>query len=184
MKEMNIEKKILSGFEMDALLNLSTEEDLKTSTEDQGMRCHGLVYIMGEFVIRDELKQFCEPIELDVYAPSHKLSEDLFHVELKDVNGVIDDGLLVTLTLQISGMKEDEKEESVVVKQEDEDVTLEFMEDLFEDDHSMIISKRLVVARSDDSYESIALRYGVDLGALKTVNHNKELLAKQLLILP
>lgn len=183
MKEMNIEKKILSGFKMDALVSLSTEEDLRVIEEKQGMRCHGIVYIMGEFIVNEELRQFCEPIELDVYAPLHKLSDDLFHVELKDVNGVIDDGLLITLTLYITGMKE-EKEESVIVKQEDEDVTLEFMEDLFEDDNSMVISKRLVVAKNDDSYESIALRYQVDLNALKSINHNKDIISKQLVILP
>lgn len=183
MREMNIEKKILSGFKMDALVSISTEEDLRIIEEEQGMRCHGTIYIMGEFIVNDELRQFCEPIELDVYAPFHKLSDDLFHVELKDVNGMIDDGLLITLTLFITGMKED-KEESVVVKQEDEDVTLEFMEDLFEDDHSMIVSKRLIVAKNDDTYESISLRYNVDLNTLRSVNHNKEIIARQLVILP
>lgn len=57
-------------------------------------------------------------------------------------------------------------------------------EDLFEDADTTYTSYRMIVAKPDDTYASIAHRYDVDEGALRANNHEKPLQAKTLVILP
>ena len=42
----------------------------------------------------------------------------------------------------------------------------------------------MVVAKIDDTYDTIAQRYNVDVSKLRTYNHDKEIVPKSLLILP
>lgn len=57
-------------------------------------------------------------------------------------------------------------------------------EELFDDKDNVITSYSFVVVKPEDSYESIASRYGVSADKLKEVNNDKELFAKQLIVLP
>lgn len=57
-------------------------------------------------------------------------------------------------------------------------------EDLFEDADTTYTSYRMIVARGDDTYDTIAKRYEVNEADLRTHNHDKPIEAKTLIILP
>lgn len=57
-------------------------------------------------------------------------------------------------------------------------------EDLFEDAGTTYTSYRMVVARNNDSYASIAQRYEVGEEDLRSANKNKDIMEKTLVILP
>lgn len=56
--------------------------------------------------------------------------------------------------------------------------------DLFAETESTYTSYRMIVAKPEDSYGSIAQRYAVDEMALRNTNKNKDIMAKSLVILP
>lgn len=79
---------------------------------------------------------------------------------------------------------------SVVMQQDEESVkeinqdTFDEFEDLFEDAGTTYTSYRMVVAKPNDTYASIAQRYEVDEAGLRASNHDKEISDKTLVILP
>lgn len=78
------------------------------------------------------------------------------------------------------------QEESEAAKElsvEDQDTFDEF-EDLFEDADTTYTSYRMIVAKPNDTYASIAQRYEVEEAALRQCNHDKEVSEKTLVILP
>lgn len=58
------------------------------------------------------------------------------------------------------------------------------LEDLFEGTDSVYTSYRMIVAKPDDTYASIAQRYEVDESALRNTNRNKDIFPKTLVVLP
>lgn len=58
------------------------------------------------------------------------------------------------------------------------------IEDLFEDADNKIVSMRIVIAKDQDSYESIARRYKVNEAKLAQHNHNKPIYDRALVIIP
>ncbi len=58
------------------------------------------------------------------------------------------------------------------------------IEDLFEDANNTYTSYRIIVAKKQDTYTSIASRYEVDEMALRQANHDKTIMEKTLVILP
>lgn len=67
---------------------------------------------------------------------------------------------------------------------EEQDAAMSEFEDLFEDDETTYTSYRMVVARGNDSYGTIAQRYDVTEEALRSVNNNKDVTERTLIILP
>ena len=67
---------------------------------------------------------------------------------------------------------------------EEQDAAMSEFEDLFEDDETTYTSYRMVVARGNDSYGTIAQRYDVTEEALRCVNNNKDVTERTLIILP
>lgn len=65
-----------------------------------------------------------------------------------------------------------------------QDTAMSEFEDLFEDDETTYTSYRMIVARGNDSYGSIAQRYDVKEDALRSANNNKEVNERTLVILP
>lgn len=129
-------------------------------------------------------------------------------------SAVDQEGLCVYITLSIYGIKEDSVHDQIAiplasqpealtppyspsideehqVEEVDEaippstdiDEPSEF-EDLFEDADTTYTSYRMVVARMQDTYDSIAQRYQVEVERLKEMNHHKEVRVKTLVILP
>ncbi|NBK96404.1 MAG: LysM domain-containing protein [Erysipelotrichia bacterium] len=82
--------------------------------------------------------------------------------------------------------KEVINEENEIQTEEEEEETLDLsmMEELFEEKDNVITSYSFVVVKKEDSYESIASRYHVDVEALKSVNNDKEIHEKSLIVLP
>ena len=78
---------------------------------------------------------------------------------------------------------EDTAEEEAASQELDTTAMSEF-EDLFEDDETTYTSYRMVVARGNDSYATIAQRYDVKEDALRMANNNKEVNERTLVILP
>ena len=58
------------------------------------------------------------------------------------------------------------------------------IEDLFDDAENVIVTSRYMLAQINDTYASIAQRYGVYEKQLIAVNHNKPLEEKTLILLP
>lgn len=76
-----------------------------------------------------------------------------------------------------------ETKEEAVVEEEGKDTFDEF-EDLFDDAGTTYTSYRMIVAKPNDTYTSIAQRYAVEEAALRSSNHDKEISDKTLVILP
>lgn len=198
MKEMNVEKKILKGLLVDEVLEVKAKANLEYQRETLGIRAVGPIIISGSFLTNESIKQFEEMLEMDILAPKAKLNGDEFKIEIKDICGLADDGIMLYLDLEIYGIGEsreiyeelaipvevDDIMEKVQCINDDELVEIDQIEDLFEDANNVYTSCRLIVAKVNDSYEAIALRYGVDLQALVFTNKNKQIEPKMLIMLP
>ena len=86
--------------------------------------------------------------------------------------------------------KQDEEEAQEIIttpeneQPETEKTTVDEFEDLFEDADTTYTSYRMIVAKPNDTYASIANRYEVKEADLRACNHNKTIEAKTLVILP
>lgn len=211
MKEMNIEKRILKGQQVDEVIEVSANANLTYKKDSSGIHTMGPIRVQGAFMANDELKHFEETLEMDILAPLSKLSGEPFEIKVTDVTGIADDGIMLYIDLMIDGLRDGTKEEVapkpipeevVPVKNEQstsnkkdktEDVEgnqrvwepeIECIEDLFDDANNVYTSCRLIVAKEQDTYESIAARYGVNADELMKVNKNKLIEAKVLIMLP
>lgn len=207
MKEMNIEKRILKGLAIDGVIDVEAKAELDYRRESGGLRAVGPVIISGHCRIESEVRSFTETLELDVMAPRIKLSsKEPFSIEVLRVKGIADDGIMLMLDLGIYGIEDNKTESlpptfdeviedkqpaaeeaaSVEEKTTEAEPEAEFecIEDLFEDADNVYTSCCLVVAKADDTYETIANRYQVNVNDLKTVNKNKEIEPKMLIMLP
>lgn len=207
MKEMNIEKRILKGLAIDGVIDVEAKTELDYRRESGGLRAVGPVIISGHCRIESEVRSFTETLELDVMAPRIKLSNsEPFSIEVLRVRGVADDGIMLMLDLGIHGIEDNKTEtlpptfdevieEKKAVFEEPEvieeskreaepETEFECIEDLFEDADNVYTSCCLVVAKADDTYETIADRYHVDINDLRMVNKNKGIEPKMLIMLP
>ena len=96
------------------------------------------------------------------------------------------DNTLHTLEqLSATGSQENEEvAQEEETPQESDTTAMSEFEDLFEDDETTYTSYRMVVARGNDSYGTIAQRYDVKEDALRLANNNKEVNERTLVILP
>lgn len=69
-------------------------------------------------------------------------------------------------------------------KEEAQVQSVDGFDDMFCDAESTYTSYRIIVAKPNDTYSSIATRYDVDETALRDTNKNKDILPKTLVILP
>lgn len=207
MKEMNIEKRILKGLAIDGVIDVEAKTELDYRRESGGLRAVGPVIISGHCRIESEVRSFTETLELDVMAPRIKLSNsEPFSIEVLRVRGVADDGIMLMLDLGIHGIEDNKTEtlpptfdevieekkavfeEPAVIEESkheaEPETEFECIEDLFEDADNVYTSCCLVVAKADDTYETIADRYHVDINDLRMVNKNKGIEPKMLIMLP
>ena len=192
MKTMMIEKQFFFTPKIKQLISIQANEQLSYMQTEQGIRAKGPMYVSGNYIDADgNTQEIHETLDMDVLAPSHKLSGDIaFTLRIQEVKGEVHDGaLLLYLTIMAEGLKEektsdvDEPQEETEVLENEHDEVAEF-EDLFEDADCTCTSYRMVVAKIDDTYDTIAQRYNVDVSKLRTYNHDKEIVPKSLLILP
>lgn len=183
MKVMNVEKRILAGTQIDQLASLKAIDRVNYEENDTGIQASGVVEISGQYLLHDEVFSFNEEIELEVFAPNEKRTKEPFQIRISDVNGVVDQGILVSLDFEISGIKE-ASDEPLIVNQNEDEISIEAIEDLFEDENETFTGCRLIVAKPYDTYESIAARYNLDVNLLRKANQYREIMPKQLVLIP
>ncbi|MGN1343209.1 MAG: LysM peptidoglycan-binding domain-containing protein [Traorella sp.] len=179
MKTMDVEKRILKDCVIDQLLNLSASEDLRIQIENDGKRCIGYVDIKGQYLTNDEVFDFREYIDCDIFAPSYKCNDETFLVRLVDVSGEVNDGILVKLSFEIDGLNDEDQ-----LKVEDEEMDLMGLEDLFEENENLYTNCTLIVAKDTDTYESIAQKYQISVSELKKANNEVQIKSKQCILIP
>lgn len=179
MKTMNVEKRILNDEKVEQLLNLNAQENLKIQNENEGKRCVGYVDLKGQYLSENKVHDFHEFIECDIFAPIYKCTNDEFRVMLSDVNGVVDEGILVNLTFDIEGLNEEDQ-----MTYEDEELDLMGLEDLFEENENLYTNCTLIIAKANDTYETIAQRFNIAADELRKTNNHIEIKAKQCILIP
>lgn len=203
MKTMNIEKQLQMDREVSSIEKLTVSEGLQYKKEEDGIRAIGPLYLIGSYSDAEGSPVMIrELIDMDVFAPAEKLSEEEFHIDIGEVQAQPQGTQIdVVIELQISGIKEEqeeghaamdmpqaqeeEPEERALVQEDEEaDVLSDTFEDLFEDDATPYTTCRLAVARAQDTYASIAARYHVDEAVLRACNHERALQEKTLVLLP
>ena len=190
MKTMNIEKQLQMDREVSSIEKLTVSEGLQYKKEEDGIRAIGPLYLIGSYSDAEGSPVMIrELIDMDVFAPAEKLSEEEFHIDIGEVHAQPQGHQIdVVIELQISGIKEEQEEGHAAMDmpqaQEEADVLSDTFEDLFEDDATPYTTCRLAVARAQDTYASIAARYHVDEAALRACNHERALQEKTLVLLP
>ena len=199
MKTMSIEKQLQIDREVSSIEKLTVSEGLQYKKEEDGIRAIGPLYLIGSYSDAEGSPVMIrELIDMDVFAPAEKLSEEEFHIDIGEVQAQPQGHQIdVVIELQISGIKEEQEEghaaQAVPQAQEEEpedrafvqeDEEADVLSDLFEDDATPYTTCRLAVARAQDTYASIAARYHVDEAALRACNHERALQEKTLVLLP
>lgn len=194
MKKIEIEKDVNLNDIVD-LLSLNTKANFIYSIEEDGVRCSGPFYLSGRYSTINEVKEFNDVFELDLFAPKEKLDEEEFKVIYTGYDYSVVSDSMVTLFFDVYGIKAedvplkevrfDEFKESIVIEDEEEvEASLDMMEELLEEKDNVVTSYSFIVIKPSDTYEMIADRYNVDVSLLREVNHEKELFEKDLLVLP
>ena len=199
MKTMSIEKQLQIDREVSSIEKLTVSEGLQYKKEEDGIRAIGPLYLIGSYSDAEGSPVMIrELIDMDVFAPAEKLSEEEFHIDIGEVQAQPQGHQIdVVIELQISGIKEEQEEghaaQAVPQAQEEEpedrafvqeDEEADVLSDTFEDDATPYTTCRLAVARAQDTYASIAARYHVDEAALRACNHERALQEKTLVLLP
>ncbi|MEG0274531.1 LysM peptidoglycan-binding domain-containing protein [Amedibacillus sp. YH-ame10] len=209
MKTMKIEKKLLFAEKIQEVNQLEVKSALMYQKEEDGsVRATGPLFVRGSMRLDDgDVQTFQEVLDMDVLAPAHKLSSEPFALHVKDYYAdVVEDGITLAVNMNILGLKEEASEdykevsksvplpviEPVIEEQDEEMVTqpeevgmvVDEFEDLFEESDTTYTSYRMVVAKPEDSYASIAKRYDVSEEDLRSANRNKDVVGKSLVVLP
>lgn len=208
MKTMKIEKELSLAHAVKELQRISVREGLQYKKEEDGIRAIGPLYVLGSYLdMQDRTQTIREMIDMDVFAPAQKLSQEDFVITIGEViPQARQQQLALSIELQIEGLREEtpadvqeetlppalesaaavDEEKEAVPAEESDALTLldDCFDDLFEEEETTYTTCRLVVARPDDTYAAIAQRYAVDEGRLKSCNQDREIIGKTLVILP
>ena len=208
MKTMKIEKELSLAHAVKELQRISVREGLQYKKEEDGIRAIGPLYVLGSYLdMQDRTQTIREMIDMDVFAPAQKLSQEDFVITIGEViPQARQQQLALSIELQIEGLREEtpadvqeetlppaqenaaavDEEKEAVPAEESDALTLldDCFDDLFEEEEMTYTTCRLVVARPDDTYAAIAQRYAVDEGRLKSCNQDREIIGKTLVILP
>lgn len=213
MKTMKIEKKLLFAEKIREVNQLEVKSALMYQKEEDGsVRATGPLFVRGSMRLDDgDVQTFQEVLDMDVLAPAHKLSSEPFALHVKDYYAdVVEDGIALAVNMNILGLKEEASEDYKEVSKsvplpviepvleepyeemttkseevvEEAGVIVDEFEDLFEESDTTYTSYRMVVAKPEDSYASIAKRYDVSEEDLRSANRNKDVAGKSLIVLP
>ncbi|MEG2306662.1 MAG: LysM peptidoglycan-binding domain-containing protein [Erysipelotrichaceae bacterium] len=207
MKTIRIEKNIQLHETIDEVSHVVVNETLKYQKVEDGMKAIGQVFIKGQYISQNQSKEFKDVLEMDVLAPNEKLSQNAFQLKISNYEASFDqEQIKVQIVFEILGLKVDENDEvedeviQVDHYEESEPIPLiqepvlnqevsspivhNELEDLFEDEGNVYTTYRIAVAKKNDTYSSIAMRYEVNESDLRETNRNKEVQGKSLVILP
>ena len=112
MKTMNIEKQLQMDREVSSIEKLTVSEGLQYKKEEDGIRAIGPLYLIGSYSDAEGSPVMIrELIDMDVFAPAEKLSEEEFHIDIGEVQAQPQGTQIdVVIELQISGIKEEQEE--------------------------------------------------------------------------
>ncbi len=192
MKTMKVEKQFEYEDKIKQIIQIKADTELQYVKEDKGIRAIGPLLIKGTYVTNDNKNvEFQEVLQMDVLAPTEKLCSDNFSLHVGNCHAeLIDHGIFVTIMMDVNGLieeevkKNDAKVEMIEEAKQKEYEKVEEFEDVFEDANTTYTSYRMIVAKKGDTYASIAQRYGVEESLLRECNHEKDIQAKSLIILP
>lgn len=209
MKTIDVEKALHLAGALD-LKEVVMKDNFLYRQEQDGIRCLGPFYLRGRYTTLDGEKDFQDVFEFDVFAANEKLDGEEFKIAFDDYDYTLQDGITLTLHFQVYGICDEPKEETVKeiyepcepmeeekAKEEEEEtiptssecsteneVDFSMMEELFDEKDNVITSYSFVVVKNNDTYESIANRYHVDVEALRRANEDKVIHEKSLVVLP
>lgn len=111
MKTIDIEKVLDLQGAID-LLPITMKESFAYQKEDDGIRCVGPFFIRGRYTTINEVKDFQDVFEFDVFASNDKLDGEDFKIIYDGYDYSLEDGVTLTLHFSVYGIKDD-KEESI-----------------------------------------------------------------------
>ncbi|MBP3398214.1 MAG: hypothetical protein J6K75_00515 [Erysipelotrichaceae bacterium] len=176
MRQMKIDKLIVLDHEFDQLIETLCQEKLVTTACSNGIECSGIIKITGKGKVQDHIIPIDEAIDVSIFAPSHKLSNDeQFYVSLSEYDIQLKKNELhCCFTFDVSGVVENQMDENESAS----------LEDLLDDSEVVSQKVRYALTYNNDSYTSIAARYRIDERTLRKLNHNKSLSGRMLILLP
>lgn len=111
MKTIDIEKVLDLPGAID-LLPITMKESFSYQKEEDGIRCIGPFFIRGRYTTNNEVKNFQDVFEFDVFAANEKLDGEQFKITYEGYDFTIEDKVILTLHFNVYGIKDD-KEESI-----------------------------------------------------------------------
>ena len=175
MKQVIIEKTIELDHIYQRIDHLSCKKQANTTALSEGLQCTGTIDITGTGYLDQHEVPIHESIDLSIFAPFSKLDEkEQFSVHLNTYDLVLQDQqLLCTFVFDVYGVV-DKKENS-------EDASID---DLLNDEQVVCEKIRYGITYPNDTYTSLAMRFGVEESTLRKLNLNKNLSGRMLILLP
>ena len=175
MKQVIIEKKIELDQSFERIEQLSCKKQANTVATSEGLQCTGTIEITGIGYLEQHAVPLHESIDLSIFAPFSKLSDtEQFEVQLENYDLKLEQNLIhCTFVFHVYG---------VVEKEMDNDQAS--IDDLLDDRHVMNEKVRYAMTYANDTYYSLASRFGVEEKVLRELNHNKNISGRMLILLP
>ena len=175
LKQVIIEKTIELDHIYQRIDHLSCKKQANTTALSEGLQCTGTIDITGTGYLDQHEVPIHESIDLSIFAPFSKLSDtEQFDVQMRNYDLKLDQNLLhCTFVFDVYGVEEK--------KQDNDEASLD---DLLDDRHVVNEKVRYALAYSNDTYYTLASRFGVDERVLRELNHNKIINGRMLILLP
>ncbi|MCD7894828.1 MAG: LysM peptidoglycan-binding domain-containing protein [Erysipelotrichaceae bacterium] len=211
MQKIYLKKLVNLDHQLKELISISVDESIHYKVEEEGMRAVGAIIINGEYKDGETKKEFQESIDLDILATFDKiLDKREFHVKVEDFDYNINDGdLAMMIQANIYGVKDD-NDRMIETHEENDDEVVKEIESLLNNEElldqsinqnnykeNIIETKEvddnededigayyLYVIGDNDTYSTIAQHYQISEEILKNYNHQKSLVAGQIIIIP
>ncbi|MCH4284497.1 MULTISPECIES: stage VI sporulation protein D [Bacillota] len=121
MKTMKIEKQLLFADSVKQVMKLQVRDGLQYQMEEDGKRAIGPLFIKGQYEGMDgSIQNFQEVLDMDIMAPSEKLGNGEFFIQIEDYEGIPEnDSIHLYITMRIHGLKEDQKDVQGEVSKKD-----------------------------------------------------------------
>ncbi len=175
MKQVIIEKTIELDHNFERIEQLFCKKQANTTATSEGLQCTGTIEITGTGYLEQHAVPLHESIDLSIFAPFSKLSDtEQFDVMMKKYELNQDKNFIhCTFVFDVYGVEE---------KNQDNDEAS--LDDLLDDRHVVNEKVRYALAYSNDTYYTLASRFGVDERILRELNHNKIISGRMLILLP
>ena len=181
MRTLIIDKIIVLDHQYESIEQGNFIENFLITAQNSGLECSGYLEFTATGKMNDEEYPIKELIDVSIFAPYHKLvNHEQFSVKLSEAQTQLKDNELhCSFQFHVSGLKEDA--ESDFEQKETEEASLE---DLLDESEVVFQKVNYGISYANDTYASLAKRYGVDELQLKRLNHDKSLTARTLIVLP